>query len=42
MKLSKLCENLKIWPEILLKTKPNEKYENLKFCENLQIWLEIL
>ena len=30
------------WLEILLKIKPNEKYENLKFCENLQIWLEIL
>ena len=28
--------------EILLKIKPNEKYENLKFCENLKIWLEIL
>ena len=28
--------------EILLKFKPNEKYENLKFCENLKIWLEIL
>ena len=30
------------WLEILLKIKPNEKYENLKFCENLKIWLEIL
>ena len=28
--------------EILLKIKPNEKYENLKFYENLKIWLEIL
>ena len=30
------------WLEILLKIKPNEKYENLKFCENLKILLEIL
>ena len=28
-------ENLKIWLEILLKIKSNEKYENLTFCENL-------
>ena len=31
-----------MWLQILLKMKPNEKYENLKFCENLQICLEIL
>ena len=32
-------ENLKIWLEILLKIKPNEKYQISNYYENLKIWL---
>ena len=36
MKISNYYENLKIWLEILLKIKPNQKYQNLKLLRKPQ------